>query len=194
MTSSSRLNARRGGGVGNPAGSPKNITSGSRLDAREVVVVAGRRNGCKTPPPARVWTRGRWPWWWWESWWKAEKHNPRLAFGREGGGDGGRWSKKTENTASGSRLDAREAVMVVIVTEGRKTQPPARIWTREGWWWWQVVEKDRKHRLRLAFGREGGGDGGNRDGRPKKHNPRLAFGREGGGSGGRWWQPKFRSY
>jgi len=53
--------------------------------------------------------------------------------------------------------------MVVIVSESRKTQPPARIWTRGGWWWWQVVEKDGKHRLRLTFGRKGGGDsGGNR--------------------------------
>ena len=76
-----------------------------------------------------------------------------------------------EDTASGSRLHAREAVMVVIVSESRKTQPPARIWTRGGWWWWQVVEKDRKHRLRLAFGCEGGGDGGNRDGRLKNTTP-----------------------
>jgi len=50
-----------GGGGGRRVETLKNITSGSRLDAREVVVgdVSKRR---KKPPPARVWMQGRW-WW-----------------------------------------------------------------------------------------------------------------------------------
>ena len=66
-----------------------------------------RRNG---PPPARAWTRGRW--WWWDS------------------------CQKAKTTTSGSRLDAREVVVVGV-----------------------ALKRDINH-LRLAFGREGGGGGG----------------------------------
>ena len=43
---------------------PKKTTSGSRLDAREVVVVGVALKRRKQPPPARVWMRGRW--WSWQ--------------------------------------------------------------------------------------------------------------------------------
>ena len=67
----------------------------------------------KKPPPARVWTRGRWWWWvtrdvskerkkpppariwmrgrrwWWVTCRKNKKNHLRLAFGRKGGGGGG---------------------------------------------------------------------------------------------------------
>jgi hypothetical protein len=39
---------------------PKKSTSGSRLDAREVEAVAVALKSLKGPPPARIWTRGRW--------------------------------------------------------------------------------------------------------------------------------------
>jgi len=42
----------------------KSTTSGLRLEAREVVVVGVASKRWKEPPPARVWTRGRW--WWWQ--------------------------------------------------------------------------------------------------------------------------------
>jgi len=99
-----------GSGGGNLVGWPKNINSGSRLDAREVVVVAGGRKRQETPPPARVWMRGRW--WWWQAVEKGEKDHLQLAFGCEGGGGGGNGVERRQNTTSGSRLDAREVVMV----------------------------------------------------------------------------------
>jgi len=91
---------------------PKRTTSGSRLDAREVVVVGGtskRRNG---PPPARVWTRGRW--WWWEACRNGKLDHLRLAFGCEGGGGGDERVETSKKTTSGSRLDAREEVVVAV--------------------------------------------------------------------------------
>ena len=39
-------------------------TSGSLLEAREVMVVGVASKRWKEPPPARVWMRGRW--WWWQ--------------------------------------------------------------------------------------------------------------------------------
>jgi len=127
MTSSSRLNARRGGGVGNPAGSPKNITSGSCLDAREVVVVAAGEMDVKHHLQFVFEHEERW--WCWESCQKPEKHHLRLAFGCEGGGGGGRDVKhhlwlafEREGGGGGGNRDRRP-----------KTQPPARIWTRGGW-------------------------------------------------------------
>jgi hypothetical protein len=63
-------------------------TTGSRLEAREVEVVGDASKRRKEPPPARVWTRGRW--WWWVTCRNAEKHHLRLVFGCEaGGGDDG---------------------------------------------------------------------------------------------------------
>jgi len=89
-----------------------------------------RRN---QPPPARVWTRGRW--WWREACRNAEKNHLQLAFGREGGGGGGSRVETTKSTTSGSRLDAREVVVVVVASKCRKAPPPARVWTRGRWWW-----------------------------------------------------------
>jgi len=61
-----RLAFRRegGGGGGSRVKTPKLTTSGSRLDTREVGVVEFVSKGWKEPPPARVWTRGRW--WRWQ--------------------------------------------------------------------------------------------------------------------------------
>jgi len=85
-----------------------------------------------------------------------EKNHLRLAFGCEGGGDGGSRVEMTKMTTSGSRLDARE---VVVVADGQKNH------------------------LQLAFEHEGGGVvAGRRNGR--RNHLRLAFGREGGGGGG----------
>jgi hypothetical protein len=50
-------NAEYGGGG---VKMPKKSTSGSRLDAREVEAVAMALKSLKGPPPARIWTRGRW--------------------------------------------------------------------------------------------------------------------------------------
>jgi hypothetical protein len=60
-------------------------------------------------------------------------------------------------TTSGSRLDAREVVVVGVASKRRKEPPP------------------------LAFGREGGGGAGNR---VETNHLRLAFACEGGGGGG----------
>ena len=43
-----------GGGGGRRVETAENNTSGSRLNAREVAVVAGDRNVRKTPAPARI--------------------------------------------------------------------------------------------------------------------------------------------
>jgi len=176
----------------------KRTTSGSRLDAREVVVVGdmlkrrkGRwlwwetcRNSEKKPPPARVWMRGRWLWW--ETCRNVEMDHLRLAFGCEGGGCNGRHVETAKWTTSGSRLDAREVVVVGDLSKRRK-----------------------KNHLRLAFGCEGGGCGGRHvetskwttsgsrldarevvvmgdmSKRRKKNHLWLAFGCEGGGGGSR---------
>jgi len=42
----------------------------------------------------------------------AEKNHLQLAFGREGGGGGGRRVETPNKTTPGSRLDAREVVVV----------------------------------------------------------------------------------
>ena len=112
----------------------------------------------KTPPLARVWMRGRW--WWQETCRNVEKNHLRLVFGCEGGGGGGRHGERVEKTTSGSRLDAREVVVVGDVVKATKTPPPARIWTRGRWWWQETCRKNKKNHLRLAFGRKGGGGGG----------------------------------
>jgi len=49
----------------------------------------------------------------------AEKDHLRLAFGREGGGGGYRVETPILTT-SGSRLDAREVVVVGVASKGRK--------------------------------------------------------------------------
>ena len=90
----------------------------------------------------------------------AEMDHLRLAFGREGGGGGGTGSRIDEKTTSGSHLDAREVVVVGDVLKERKTPPPARNWMRGRWWWWVTCRKNEKNHLRLAFGRKGGGGGG----------------------------------
>jgi len=127
---------------------PEKTTSGSRLDAREVVVAAdvskhhirlafGREGGggagrCvashvlqarKKPPLARVWMRGRWQW---------LQTCRTLAFGCEGGSGGRRCVESLKKTTSDSRLVAREVVVAADVS---------------------------KHHLQLAFGCEGGGGG-----------------------------------
>jgi hypothetical protein len=51
-----------GGGCGRRVGRTKMTTSGSHWDTREVVVVGVASKRRKEPPPARIWTRGRW-WW-----------------------------------------------------------------------------------------------------------------------------------
>jgi hypothetical protein len=51
-----RIPSKGGGGVK----MPKKSTSGPRLDAREVEAVAVALKPLKGPPPARIWTRGRW--------------------------------------------------------------------------------------------------------------------------------------
>ena len=186
-TSGSRLDAREVEVVG-VASKLMKRTTGSRLEAREVEVVGDASKRRKTPPPARVWIRGR-RWWWVTCRKKKEnttsgsrldvslrevvvvvdvwcvertkktasgsrldareavvvvgdvskvrkKNHLQLAFGREGGGDGG-WRvetmKRTKNTTSGSRLDAREAVVVGDMSKVQKKLPPARIWMRGRW-------------------------------------------------------------
>jgi len=116
----------------------KKTTSSSRLDAREVVVVADGRN--------------------------SRKNHLQLAFECKGGGGGGRRVERMERTTSGSRLDARE---VVVLGDRSKEPPPARVWT-QGRWWWETGRKNEKNHLRLAFGREGGGGGGRPVETPKK--------------------------
>ena len=44
-----------GGGGGSPVETIERTTSISRLDAREVVVMAGLLKQTKEPPPSRVW-------------------------------------------------------------------------------------------------------------------------------------------
>jgi len=63
--------------------------------------------------------------------------HPRLVFGRKGGGGGGIRVERLEITTSGSRLDAREVVVVGVTSKRRNQPPPARVWTRGRWQWWQ---------------------------------------------------------
>jgi len=76
-----------GGGGGSRVETTKMTTSGSYLDAREVVVVG---DGLKERKKNHLW----------------------LAFGCEGGGGGGRRVEMLKKTTSGSRLNAREVVVV----------------------------------------------------------------------------------
>jgi hypothetical protein len=122
------------------------------------VVVAEGSKSLKTPPPTCVWMRGRWRWW--QRVRNRLKPHLRLAFGREGGG-GGNGVKTPENSTSSSLLDAREMEVAAEASKGPKNPPPARFWMRGRWRWWQRRQNARKLHLQLAFGREGGGDGGN---------------------------------
>ena len=55
---------REGGGSrGRRVETSEKPTSSLRLDAREVVGLADTSKHRKNPPPARVWTRGRWRQW-----------------------------------------------------------------------------------------------------------------------------------
>jgi len=109
-TSGLRLDAREVVIVGATSKPPKMTTSSSHLDAREVAVVGGTSKWRNEPPPARIWTRGRW--WWWDMCQNAKMGHVQLAFGREGGGSGGVRIEMLKRTTSGSRLDAREVVVV----------------------------------------------------------------------------------
>ena len=112
-----------------PSKLPKRTTSGSRLDAREVVVVGASLKHRKTPPPAHVRTQGRW---WWEPCRNTEKNHLQLAFRHEGGG-GGSHVETPKKTTSGSHLNEREVVWWQLRRNSRKQPPPARVWTQGRW-------------------------------------------------------------
>jgi len=122
-----------GGGGGIRIETSKWTTSGSRLEAREVGVVGGTSKRRNEPPPARIWTQGRW--WWWDAHRNAKMDHVQLAFGHEGGGSGGVRVEMLKRTTSGSRLDAREVVVVEFTSKCRNQPPLARVWTRGRWWW-----------------------------------------------------------
>ena len=63
----------------------------------------------------------------------AEINHLWLAFGREGGGGGGTGSRIDKKTTSGSRLDAREVVVVVGGTSKwlKSTTSSSRLDVRE---------------------------------------------------------------
>ena len=94
---------------------PKITTSSSRLDAREVVVVGDGRNAEKNHLQLAFKCEGgggggrRVE--------NAEKNHLRLTFGREEGGGGGSRVKTTKRTTSGSHLDAREVVVVGVMSK-----------------------------------------------------------------------------
>jgi len=159
-TSGSHLDAREVVVVGDGSKERKKTTSGLHLDAREVVVVGDGSKCQKKPPLARVWTRGRWRWW--EACWKNENDHLRLAFECKGGGGGGRHVETAKWTTSSSRFDAREMVVVGCASKWPNGPPPARVWMRGRWWWWESCQNAEINHLRLAFGHEGGG-GGSRD-------------------------------
>ena len=100
-----------GGGGGSRVERSKITTSSSRLDAREVVVVADGRNDEKNHlqlaferEGGGVVAGGR----------HSRRNHLQLAFGRKGGGSGGRRVERTKKTTSGSRLNAREVVVVGV--------------------------------------------------------------------------------
>jgi len=66
-------------------------------------------------------------WWWWEARQNAEIDHLRLAFGREGGGGGGIRGEMLKRITFGSRLGAREVVVVANVLKRQKGPPPARV-------------------------------------------------------------------
>ena len=57
----------------------------------------------------------------------AKKIHLRLAFGCEGGGSGGSGVETMERSTSGSRLDAREVVVVADMLKCQKGPPLARV-------------------------------------------------------------------
>ena len=127
--------------VGDGSKERKKTTSGSRLDAREVVVVGDGLKHRKKPPP--------------------------LAFEREGGGGGGRHVGRTKMTTSSLCLNVREVVVVGGTSKLRNEPPPARVSTQGRWWWLDARQNDQMDHPWLAFGREGGGGGGSRVKMPK---------------------------
>ena len=110
----------------------------------------------KNPSPACAWMRGRWRWS--QSCRNVEKIHLRLAFGREGGGGGGRCLGRAEKNhlllAFGHKGGGGGGRRVET---DKKKPPPARIWIRGRRRWWQVRRNRRKNHLRLAFGCKGGG-------------------------------------
>jgi len=93
-----------------------------------------------------------------------EKVHLRLTFVRKGGGGGGRSVERSRNSTSslrlyareveemataskstsGSHLYTREVEKVGGVSKGRKSPPPARIWTR-GRWRRRQRRRNRQH-------------------------------------------------
>jgi hypothetical protein len=72
------------------------------VDAREVVVVVAMAlKQPKNPPPAHVWMQGRW---WWQTRRDVEKIHLWLAFGREGGGGGGKCVEMSKKSTSSLRV------------------------------------------------------------------------------------------
>ena len=95
------------------------------------VVVSGRwLKQLKEPPPACVWTWGRW--WWWEIGQKNKKKPPPAHVGTQG-----RHVGRMKMTTSSSCWDMREVVVVGVTLKWQKWPPLAhiRMWGR--WWWWQ---------------------------------------------------------
>jgi len=88
----------------------KTSTSNLCLDMREVEVVAVASKPPKTPPPARVWMRGRW------RRRQLRRNHPklhlRLAFEWKGGGGDGTGVENVENATPGSHSNVREVVVV----------------------------------------------------------------------------------
>jgi hypothetical protein len=136
---------------------PTSLGGGERLAGWDLWV-----SKLKTPPPARICTQGRWrrrP-----RHQNVEKVHLRLTFVREGGGGGGRSVERSRNSTSslrlyareveemataskstsGSHLYAREVEKVGGVSKGRKSPPPARVWTR-GRWRRRQRRRNRQH-------------------------------------------------
>jgi hypothetical protein len=101
-----------GGGGGRRVERMKETTSGSCLDAREVVVVGDRskrRNDHLLLAVGREGGGGGG-----RRVEKMKKNHLLLAVGRKGGGGGGSHVKMTKRTTSSSRLDVREVVVVGV--------------------------------------------------------------------------------
>src|SRR6266567_1468251 len=93
----------------------KRTTSGSHLDAREVVVVANAS--------------------------KREKHHLRLAFGCEGGGGGkgvGGGGGKGVGGGGGKCVETRKA------PPPARVWMRGRWWWQGSWWWWWQMRRNAK--------------------------------------------------